>query len=106
MTTIIKNTNIKELMEVASGNFQVLERMTEEFRRLVRDHPRKPISPGGTHLPMTTEQAIAVVTEVIRENRENGELEGTLNRHRIAALNFLVRVAQASTTNSKVPCHE
>jgi hypothetical protein len=35
-TTIIKNTHIKELMEVASGNMQVLEKMTEEFRRLVQ----------------------------------------------------------------------
>lgn len=44
---------------------------------------------------MTTQQAIKVVGEVIRENRENGELEGILNRNRIAALNRLVRIAKA-----------
>jgi hypothetical protein len=51
---------------------------------------------------MTTPQAIKAATEIIRENRENGELEGTLNRHRIAALNLLVRVAQAAPTGRKV----
>ena len=45
---------------------------------------------------MTTQQAIGVVTEIIRENRENGELEGVLNRHRIAALNHLVRLGEAA----------
>lgn len=50
---------------------------------------------------MTTQHAIAVVTEIIRENRENGELEGILNRHRIAALNLLVRLAEAKTTEAK-----
>ena len=50
---------------------------------------------------MTTQQAIAVVTEIIQENRENGELEGILNRHRIAALNLLVRLALAKTTEAK-----
>jgi hypothetical protein len=50
---------------------------------------------------MTTPQAIKVATEIIRENRNNGELEGTLNRHRIAALNLLVRVARAETTQPR-----
>jgi hypothetical protein len=27
---------------------------------------------------MTTQRAISIVTEIIRENRENGELEGVL----------------------------
>lgn len=45
---------------------------------------------------MKTQQAITVVTEIIRENRENGELEGVLNRHRIAALNHLVRLAETA----------
>lgn len=45
---------------------------------------------------MTTKQAIDVVSEIVRENRENGELEGVLNRHRIAALNHLVRLAKAA----------
>jgi len=44
---------------------------------------------------MTTQQAIEVVVEIIRDNRENGELEGILNRNRIAALNHLLRVARA-----------
>jgi hypothetical protein len=39
---------------------------------------------------MTTKQAIRVVRQIILDNRENGELEGILNRHRIAALNRLV----------------
>jgi hypothetical protein len=34
-TTVIKNTRIKELMEIASGNMEPLKKMTEEFRRLV-----------------------------------------------------------------------
>jgi hypothetical protein len=51
---------------------------------------------------MTTQQAIKVATEIIRENRDNGELEGTLNRHRIAALNLLVRVARATTISREV----
>jgi hypothetical protein len=45
---------------------------------------------------MTTQQAIGVASEIIRENRENGELEGILNRNRIAALNCLIRIAKAS----------
>ena len=43
---------------------------------------------------MTTKQAINVVTQIILDNQENGELEGILNRHRIAALNRLVRIAE------------
>ncbi len=105
-TTILKNTGIKDLLEVSAGNFQVLKRMTEEFRRLACEHPRRTVASGGGHLRMTTQQAIAVVTEIIRENRENGELEGTLNRHRIAALNLLVSAAQAATTDPKIPCRE
>jgi hypothetical protein len=34
-TTVLKNTNIKELMEISSGNMEPLKKMTEEFRRLV-----------------------------------------------------------------------
>jgi hypothetical protein len=52
---------------------------------------------------MTTQQAISVVTEINRENRENGELEGTLNRHRIAALNHLVRLAKAAKVEVQKP---
>jgi hypothetical protein len=40
---------------------------------------------------MTNQQAIEVVQEIVRENRENGELEGILNRRRVAALNRLIR---------------
>jgi hypothetical protein len=52
---------------------------------------------------MTTQRAIRVVTEIIRENRENGELEGTLNRDRIAALNHLVRFAKAAKIEAEKP---
>jgi len=34
---------------------------------------------------MTTRHAINVVQEIVHANRENEELEGILNRHRIAA---------------------
>jgi hypothetical protein len=47
---------------------------------------------------MTTRQAINAVSEMIRENRENGELEGILNRYRIAALNRLVRLAELKSS--------
>jgi hypothetical protein len=40
-TTIIKNTNIKELLEVSAGNFEVLERMTQEFRQKVQEPFKK-----------------------------------------------------------------
>jgi hypothetical protein len=36
-TTILKNTGIKDLMEVSAGNLQVLERMAEEFRQKVQE---------------------------------------------------------------------
>jgi hypothetical protein len=49
---------------------------------------------------MTTQQAIATVEEIVRENRENGELEGTLNRHRVAALNYLLRLAEVSRNDT------
>ncbi len=54
---------------------------------------------------MTTQRAISVVTEIIRENRENGELEGILNRHRIEALNHLVRFAKAAKIEAEKPRH-
>jgi hypothetical protein len=50
---------------------------------------------------MTTKQAIKVVTQIILDNRENGELEGILNRNRIAALNRLLRVAELKIGNSR-----
>jgi hypothetical protein len=81
-------------MEIARGNFQVLEKMTEEFRRLAQQRPTKTASDKGP-ATMTTKQAIAVVSEIIRENRENGELEGILNRNRVAALNRLLQIAKA-----------
>jgi hypothetical protein len=40
-TTVIKNTHIKELMEIASGNMEPLKKMTEEFRRLVEQPFKK-----------------------------------------------------------------
>lgn len=40
-TTVIKNTHIKELMEIASGNMEPLKQMTEEFRRLVQEPVKK-----------------------------------------------------------------
>ena len=49
------------------------------------------------HIRMTTQQAITAASEIIRENRENGELDGILNRNRIAALNCLLVIAKASS---------
>jgi hypothetical protein len=50
---------------------------------------------------MTTKQAIKVVRQIILDNQENGELEGILNRHRITALNRLVRIAELKTKGKK-----
>jgi hypothetical protein len=50
---------------------------------------------------MTTEHALRAVKDIIRENQENGELEGILNRYRIAALNRLVRLAEAASIDAE-----
>ena len=47
---------------------------------------------------MTNREALNAVLEIIRENRENGELEGILNRWRIAALNRLILIAKTKRT--------
>jgi hypothetical protein len=41
-TTVLKNTGIKNLLEVSAGNFEVLRRMTEEFRQRVEEPVRRP----------------------------------------------------------------
>jgi hypothetical protein len=51
---------------------------------------------------MTMKQAIQVVQQIILDNRENGELEGVLNRHRTAALNRLVRDCDRRSTQSEI----
>jgi hypothetical protein len=50
---------------------------------------------------VTTKQATKTVRVVIFENRENGELEGILNRNRIAALNRLLRLAELKIGNRR-----
>jgi len=45
-TTVLKNTGIKDLLEVAAGNFEVLRRMTEEFRQRVEEPARRPQRPS------------------------------------------------------------
>ena len=50
---------------------------------------------------MTTKQAIRVVTQTILDNQENGELEAILNRHRIATLKRMVRIAELKTKRQK-----
>lgn len=125
-TTILKNTGIKDLLAVSGGNLAVLQKMTEEFRRRVQECPKKTVADaallkrplptakydgdtrasgtaGDEQKSMTTQRAIDVVTEIIQENRENGELEGVLNRHRIAALNHLVRLAEAAKMKAEKP---
>jgi hypothetical protein len=49
---------------------------------------------------MTTRHAINVVQAIVHANRENEELEGILNRRRIAALNHVLRIAK---TNDQRP---
>jgi hypothetical protein len=102
MTTIIyQEHEHQRAEEVARGNFHVFERMTEEFRRLVQEHPRKTLAVDRGQSPMTTKRAIAVVSDIIRENRENGELEGVLNRNRVAALNRLLHIAKARSDSEE-----
>ena len=43
---------------------------------------------------MTIETAIRMVKDIIEQNRENGKLEGILNRSRVAALNHLLALAE------------
>jgi hypothetical protein len=50
---------------------------------------------------VTTKQATKIVRVIIFENQENGELEGILNRNRIAALNHLLRVAELKIGNRR-----
>ena len=38
-TTILKNTGIKDLIAVSRGDWNVLQRMTKEFRELVEGFP-------------------------------------------------------------------
>ena len=45
---------------------------------------------------MTTRHAINVVQEIVHANRESEELDGILNRHRIAALNHLLHIAKTN----------
>jgi hypothetical protein len=45
-------------------------------------------------LLMKNETAFQFVKEIVVENRENGELEGTLNRSRVAALNRILLLAE------------
>jgi hypothetical protein len=50
MTTVVKNTNISDLLEVSRGNFAVLKRMTNEFRDLV-ESPNKGERKSGDETP-------------------------------------------------------
>ncbi len=43
---------------------------------------------------MKSGSAFRIVKEILRENRENGELEGVLNRSRVAALNRILLLAE------------
>ncbi len=45
-TTIIKNTNIEELLEISAGNLEVLQKMTEEFRQKVQDRFKRTEPPS------------------------------------------------------------
>jgi len=45
-TTIIENTNIKELLEVSAGNMKVLQKMTEEFRQKVQERFKRTEPPS------------------------------------------------------------
>ena len=41
MATVVKNTNISELLQVSAGNFEVLEKTNEEFSQLAGAPPKK-----------------------------------------------------------------
>jgi DNA modification methylase len=56
-------------------------------------------------LAMTNREALNAVLEIIRENRENGELEGILNRRRIAALNRLILIARGEKSRGPKKIH-
>ncbi len=43
---------------------------------------------------MKDETAFHIAREILLENHENGELEGTLNRSRVAALNRVLLLAE------------
>ncbi len=43
---------------------------------------------------MKNDTAFHIVREIVLENHENGELEGTLNRSRVAAVNRLLLLAE------------
>lgn len=64
--------------------------------------------PGSAHTKereldiVTNQQATRVVQEIIRENQENGELEGILNRNRVAALNRLLYIAKARSDSEEL----
>lgn len=40
-TTIVKNTGIKDLLEISAGNLGVLQRLTEEFRQKVQEPSKR-----------------------------------------------------------------
>jgi hypothetical protein len=69
-TTVIKNTHIKELMEIASGNMEPLKKMTEEFRRQVEEPfkrtERSTRNPQFTLKPAGKTYTISVSTEPYR----------------------------------------
>jgi hypothetical protein len=46
---------------------------------------------------MTMVQAVETAQIILRENRNNGELEGVLNPWRVAALSKLIALAQRKT---------
>ncbi len=72
-TTVIKNTHIKELMEIASGNMEPLKKMTEEFRRLVEEPLKRTErftrNPQFTLKPDGKTYTISVSTEPYRRGR-------------------------------------
>jgi len=45
-TTVIKDTNIKQLLEVSACNFEILREMTEEFRQKVQERFKRTEPPS------------------------------------------------------------
>ena len=69
-TTIVKNTNIEELLEVSAGNLEVLKSATEGFRQKVQEPLKRTarLSPNlqfALKTPMET-TTISVSTEAYR----------------------------------------
>jgi hypothetical protein len=57
MATVVKNTNIPELLQVSAGNFEVFKKMNEEFRQLAQAPLKKVATPASASSESATAAA-------------------------------------------------